>query len=62
MNDEPEYGSDEYIMKRWDGVVSDLPEDVAAMVAHMLENQEKHGKTPLQILAERFDEDLDDNG
>jgi len=65
MTEAPEYGSDEYLLKKWARLADKClsPNDDSAsyrlMICKMLENQEQKKKTPLQILAEEGNRDFD---
>ena len=61
MTTEPEYGSDEYLLKKWDYLVSPLGDGWDKLItAKMLENMSQACKTPLQILAEESLRDIDE--
>ncbi len=57
---EPEYGTDEYLLKKWNKPLSGIQNAKdRLMVAHMLENQSNYEKAPIQVLAEEGLRDLD---
>lgn len=50
---EPEYGSDEYLLKKWAHLLSHWSQGInTVFMAKLLENQEQHGKTPLLLFTE----------
>ena len=58
---EPEYGSDEYLLKKWAYLLDDLdPGWRRTAVARMLEEMWLATKTPIQILAEEATRNIDE--
>lgn len=57
---EPEYGSDEYLLQKWEHLLGDIGDrSNKLLLAKMLENHSGCGKSPLQILAEEGNRILD---
>lgn len=54
----------DYVIKKWEKIIGKLPPETAALVAQLLENQARFGKTPLQYLADELaaDEESEEEG
>lgn len=59
---ELEYGSDDYLLKKWESLLPDLVDEAdGLLIAKMLENQANFDKSPLQILGEEALPDNDES-
>lgn len=50
--EEPEYGSDAYLLKKWEPLFSGILSTDKLLLSKLLEAQSLLNKTPLQIFAE----------